>query len=253
MFSIDKPSFVISGNFFACYWSGETQQGQSEGWNTTMAWQEGSMKRFWTANSPAKCSNNSSGYQSRNYSWLGYQFGVSISLTGKSDPTDLCRMVMLQDQRFVGSISLVTLVIFLASTLAWIPVSTSPVNTKTWHLNDRCGNLAKDDAPFLDFRAWWFSGNCSPDIVTSQTLWSWKFHGKFTLPQWSFEFLTVIATMVVSKFLVETPEEAKGNQPIYACSERRLQWRVVSYLEPCVLTNCWMVLVVVLFAPTLVV
>lgn len=58
--------------------------------------------------------------------------------------------------------------------------------------------------------------------------------------------------MVVSKFLLETPEEAKGNQPIYACSERRLQWRVVGYLEPCVLTNCWMALLFVLFAPTLV-
>lgn len=65
-----------------------------------------------------------------------------------------------------------------------------------------------------------------------------------------FEFSSVIATTVVSKFLVEPPEEAKGNQPIYACSERRLQWRVVSYLEPCVLTNCWMVLLFVLFAPT---
>ena len=120
--------------------------GRKEAWNEYRV-----SKRWETANSTAKCSNkcnNSSGYQSRNYSWLGYQFGVSISLTGKSDPTDLCRMVMLQDQRFVGSISLVTLVIFLASTLAWIPVSTSPVNTKTWHLNDRCGNLGRAMLPF---------------------------------------------------------------------------------------------------------
>ncbi len=258
MFSIHKPSkmVVISGKA-SCYCSRETQEGQSEGWNT--AWF--GRKEAWIEYRVSERLETTMFFCEvcKLTRWvttllatsleIPCQFGdMSISLTSKSDPTDLCGMVMPQDQKICR--------IYIPSNLHCLYLSLyhlvfGPVNTKTSHLNNRYGNLAMDNAFLVNFGAWSFGVHCSTDmlLVRNCEVANLMVNSPFLNVPHFFEFLTLITitTMVVSKFFGETPEEAKGNQPIYACSERRLQWRVVSYLEPCLVTNFWMVL---LCAPT---
>ena len=190
MFSIHKPSkmVVISGKA-SCYCSRETQEGQSEGWNTAWfgrkeAWIEYRVsERLETTMffcEVCKLTRWVTTFLATSLE-IPCQFGdMSISLTSKSDPTDLCGMVMPQDQKICR--------LYIPSNLHCLYLSLyhlvfGPVNTKTSHLNNRYGNFAMDNAFLVNFGAWSFGVHCSTDIVTSEKLWSCKFDGKFTLRQ----------------------------------------------------------------------